>query len=297
MSNTPRRAASVALASITALLLLAMAPSVRAGQAQHSSRHHAVVQILRDPNGNALRFGPRNAFAMSENWSGYILPKFETKQKYLSASGTWTVPSVTFEDAPSGFDMELSATWVGIGGYCKNTRCRAVDHRLIQLGTEQDAFSDNTTSYYAWYEMLPAFETPIPSTMLAIHPGDTITASLTCAGKCKGKASWTLTINDVTTRQNFSTTVRYRASKLSAEWIEEAPSFGVIQPLADFNTVALTQSVANGAGADLSLGDSLALVNPSYGPTSNISRLNSTLDGFSACWGANRLLTSCSPPL
>ena len=32
----------------------------------------------------------------SENWSGYVLSKVETRDHYTSASSTWVVPEVTF---------------------------------------------------------------------------------------------------------------------------------------------------------------------------------------------------------
>lgn len=260
----------------------------------HHLRRHAVVQMLRDPGGNVLRFQRvRQTLGQSANWSGYVLPKFETKQKYTSASATWVVPSVSFEDAPPGAGLELSSNWVGIGGYCKNAKCHAVDRKLIQLGTEQDVTSAGTPDYFAWYEVLPAFETP---TSLVVHPGDLITASLTCAGKCKGRQSWTLAMNNLTTGGTWSVVVKYHASKLSTEWIEEAPSFSSgIQPLADFNTAAFSQSTVNGVAADLTTGDSLQLFNTAFGPTSNISAPDSTHDGFEACWGANQTFTPCFP--
>jgi hypothetical protein len=73
---------------------------------------------------------------------------------------------------------EYSANWVGTGGFCENQLCTRGDKTLIQLGTEQDVAPDGiTTQYYAWYEMLPAAETPLPANNI-VKPGDTITASL-----------------------------------------------------------------------------------------------------------------------
>lgn len=300
MSNTFRRGVRVSIASFAALLLLAIAPGVRAGET-HPVHKNAVVQIVRDPDGNALRFGPRANTMQSFNWSGYVLPKFETKTKYTSASATWVVPSVSFIAAPAGFSDELSSTWVGIGGYCKNARCRTGDRTLIQLGTEQDAFLDGAPEYFAWYEILPAAETVIPS--LPVLPGDTITASLSCAGKCKGKALWTLTMTDLTSgAPPFTTSIKYKSSKLSVEWIQEATTLGrVIQPVADYNTVAFSGATANGATANVGAGDLIQLVNTFKNnvgwPTSNPSApVLPTLDGFAACWGADGILEPCAAP-
>jgi len=222
---------------IFALMAMGIAHLDQAGEPIHP-RNPATVQVLRDNNGDALRFGDRQTTLMSTNWSGYVLSKFETKQKYTSATATWIVPAVSFADAPVGFTTEPSSSWVGIGGYCKNAKCRHADRKLIQLGTEQDANSDGTTIYYTWYEMLPAFSVQTP---LAVSPGDTITASLICSGKCNGRQSWTLSLTNNTTGLNWSQVFTYEASKLSAEWIEEAPSsFSGVLDLTNFGTASFS---------------------------------------------------------
>ncbi len=76
-----------------------------------------------------------------------------------------------------------------------------VDKSLIQLGTAHEALSRTETDYFAWYEMLPAASIP---TSLVVNPGDVITASLTCAGNCTGSQSWTLSMTNETTSQNWS---------------------------------------------------------------------------------------------
>jgi peptidase A4-like protein len=224
-----------------------------------------------------------------------VLPNFETGQTYTAATATWIVPAVSFQDAPLGFAFELSSSWLGIGGYCEDSNCSTADSTLIQLGTEQDAFSDGSTQYYAWYEKLPAVSKLIKK--FPVNPGDTITATLTCKGKCGKSQRWVLTMADLTSGQSCKKTLHYKGWKSSIEWIEEAPSLiSGIQPLADFNTAVFSQSTANGVGADLSIGDSIQLFNPPYGPTSSPSAPNSTRDGFEACWGSNGTLTSCFDP-
>ena len=62
---------------------------------------------------------------------------------------------------------------------------------LIQTGTEADYYN-GSAHYTAWWEILPAAATVIPS--ITVRPGDRMTASIT-----KGSGSdWTITITDTT---------------------------------------------------------------------------------------------------
>lgn len=255
-----------------------------AGRASIVAAKHAPVEIIRGPDGTALVTG--EATYTSTNWSGYVLPEFVTRQLYFSAQATWIVPTVVFKNKPA-----VSSNWVGIGGFCETTQCKNVDQSLIQLGTTQETTSRKNTSYFAWYEMLPAASIP---TALVVNPGDVVTASLSCAGNCTGAQSWTLSMMDETTSQSWSNVFTYESSNLSAEWIEEAPSgrHGIL-PLADYQTTTFDQSMINGAGADLSLADTIVMRNP-HGESSNVSALDSTFDGFSACFGPHKKLKPCS---
>jgi hypothetical protein len=139
--------------------------------------------------------------------------------------------------------------------------------------------------------MLPG---PSIQTSLVVNPGDEITASLACNGDCTGSQTWTLAMTDETTSQSWSQDVDYNSSNLSAEWIEEAPSKGrKIVPLADYGTTTFGLSMTNGESADLTDADSIVMHNP-HGESSNVSPLNSTFDGFSACYGPHKKLTPCS---
>jgi Peptidase A4 family len=250
---------------------------------------HAPVEMLRDENGDPLRIF--DSQLVSTNWSGYVLPKFLTGKNYTAAQASWTVPEVFFDGIESA-----SASWIGIGGFCKSKKCKRgdVDKTLIQLGTEQDAISDGDINYYAWYEMLPKAETLTP---LVVSPGDRITASLSCTGKCKNKQSWTLSIMNETTGNSWSKVVTYKASKLSVEVIQEAPSdqHGVL-PLADFGTVSFTDTTADAVGLNFSEGDSLVLQDPNGGASSNVSVPDATMDGFSACFSPDSTLATCTSP-
>jgi hypothetical protein len=266
---------------------MVIAPTASAGQSTITAKQRqllasqqAPIEVIRDQHGDALRTS--NGAFTSTNWSGYVLPKFETGETYTSAQATWEVPQVTWDGAPS-----ISANWVGIGGFCKSDTCKKVDNSLIQLGTAQESLNPVETDYFAWYEMLPKASF---MTTLTVNPGDVITASLTCAGKCKGTQHWTLSMTDETSGQSWSHEFKYSSSKLSTEWIEEAPSTqeGIV-PLADFDTTTFVASMVDGGSANLSAGDSIEMNDPN-GQLSTVSAPDSTMDGFTACFDT----TSCS---
>jgi hypothetical protein len=258
------------------------------GQSRAAAKHMP-VEVLFDASGEPLR--TFDSKLTSSNWSGYVLPHYLTKKSYMAGQATWTVPTVSYHGVEAA-----SASWIGIGGFCTTKKCKEVDFTLIQLGTEQDALSDSETDYYAWYEVLPEAETRTP---LAVNPGDVITASLSCEGDCTDN-QWDLAMTDETTTQTWSQVVSYESSGLSLEVIQEAPS-GVdgILPLADFDTITFSGTTANSAGVNLSKGDSLVMEDRQSSheyQSSNVSGLDSTHDGFRACFNAHKKLISCRKP-
>ncbi len=275
---------SFLLCALTVAIAGASSPAI-AGPARPRLKH-APIKVYRDENGDPLR--TIDDALVNQIWSGYALPEFETGNLYTSAQATWTVPAVSYEGVEA-----LSASWVGIGGFCENSGCDPVDQTLIQLGTAQAALTAKKTEYWAWYEMLPKASIP---TKLKVKPGDVITASLSCAGACTGKQKWTLSMTNETTGKSWHKHVTYKSPKLSAEWIEEAPSSrGGVFPLADFGTATFTQSMANAVSADLSTGDSLIMEDPN-GQSSNVSAPNLTEDGFNACFSPDSTLAACDSP-
>jgi hypothetical protein len=102
----------------------------------------------------------------SDNWSGYAETTAQTGQRYTEASAEWTVPAVATLPSSNGA-VGCAALWTGIGG--------ATSKDLIQLGTSSCSNSSET-GYSAWYEILPAAETIVPS--IQIEPGDRVFASL-----------------------------------------------------------------------------------------------------------------------
>ena len=288
---------------------------------------HSRISVHRDENG-ALKQGPRNEIETS-NWSGYVAANFLAPHNtYTQAQATWTVPKVSYVApppvchvynfggfqykfcSPSSAKWEYSSSWVGVGGYCEDANCTSVDNTLIQLGTEQDASKFGTTQYYAWIEMLPNAPIVVSSTpgcnslscAAPVHPGDVITASLTCAAGCAPGTTqtWTLSMSNITRKWNFETSVSYASTLLSAEWIEEAPSSSAgVLPLANYGTAKFAPTMDEGQvpGFDMSNTDANAIqmVDP-YGETSNPSSADGN-DVFNTCWGNNpSSFTACPTP-
>jgi hypothetical protein len=137
----------------------------------------------------------------SSNWSGYGGTAAKGI-KFTYATATWIVPSVK---KITGY----SSAWVGVDGFANNN--------LIQTGTESD-FVNGKAVYRAWWEILPASETVIPS--LKIKPGDTMSAAVDNISGNK----WEIEIADETTNKLFTITKTYKGPGTSAEFILEAPS-------------------------------------------------------------------------
>jgi hypothetical protein len=167
-----------------------------------------------------------STLAYSTNWSGYAV---NTGAGAVSqVAGSWVVPAVS--NSVSGY----SSAWVGIDGWGSST--------VEQIGTDSD-YVNGHAQYYAWYEMYPA--APV-NLSLAIHPGDTISASVSYSGLNQ----FVLSIADVTTGGSFSTTQTLAQAQLSsAEWIQEAPSsFTGVLPLANFGTINFSGANATVSG-------------------------------------------------
>jgi len=184
--------------------------------------------------------------ADSLNWAGYAV----TPGSGITAvSGTFTVP--TAGELPPGF----SASWAGIGGYSTSD--------LIQAGVSENSALGGEVlgggQYSAWYEILPASETPIsgctgavPS--CAVNPGDKISVDISNAGG----DNWDISLTDAG-NWSWSTTVSYDSSESSAEWIQEAPSLDGVQtipadvgnvsfgPTSSFTEGGSTQTIAEGS--------------------------------------------------
>src|SRR5438876_5270346 len=138
----------------------------------------------------------------SSNWSGYAI----TGSGFRAIRGHWGVPAVS-----ATRNATYSSSWIGIDGFNNPD--------LIQTGTEQDYYN-GSAHYRAWWEILPAPETVIPS--ITVHPHDQMSASI-----AQGSGSnWTITITDHSTGKSFTIVQTYSGPQASAEWIQEAPTVG-----------------------------------------------------------------------
>jgi len=138
----------------------------------------------------------------SSNWSGYVA----TGGPFTAVAGTFNVPSLTA--APT---RTATAEWVGIDG------SSASDPSLIQAGVQETYDpSTNVVRWFAWWEILPEAETPIP---LPVAAGNVVTVAISQLSA----GVWRITVTNDTTGQTFSTTQSYSGTGESAEWIVEAP--------------------------------------------------------------------------
>jgi hypothetical protein len=186
----------------------------------------------------------------ASNWSGYAVSESSPSglscvpasgAAYTSVTGTWTVPTVSGTRRSSTY----SAAWTGIDGF--------TDADLIQAGTEQD-FTGGSAHYSAWWEILPAAETPIPG--ITVEPGDSITVSITKVSSTQ----WTISLTDNgkaghAAQPAFGTTQSYSGPGTSAEWILEAPQVNGRQAtLAQYGSTTFDLSAVNGASPHLTAG-------------------------------------------
>jgi hypothetical protein len=237
---------------------MAVVGVVIAGLPAGSVASRAIVHHPRVP---VSRPGKRAAGWASSNWSGYAV----TGVTYSSVTAKWIVPVVS-----ASRNATYSSDWVGIDGF-KNSS-------LIQTGTESDYYN-GSAHYDAWWEILPAAETVIPS--IKVKPGDTVTASIT-----KGlSSSWRITITDGS--QSFTTTQTYRGPRTSAEWIEEAPTVGGrIAPLANYGHTTFDPGTVNGGNPKLTATEGGVMVQQRI-QVSTPSNPDRDTDGFNIAYGAS----------
>ena len=204
---------------------------------QPTSGQQATAQPTPGSSGQSAQPTPLPAVtrsaATSQNWAGYAATG---GQRYTGVSGTWTVPQLASSGAAG-----VGATWVGIGGV--NSR------DLIQAGTQDVSSGAGQAEFQAWIELLPQASQQIP---LAVAPGDSVSVSITEQGA--GSGVWQIVFKNNTSGNTYQTTVQYRSSESSAEWIEEAPaSSNGIVPLDNFGSLVFSRATAveNGRTVDL----------------------------------------------
>ena len=202
--------------------------------------------------------------AESTNWSGYAA----TTGTYTSVSASWTEPT----GICSGRSSQYSSFWVGLDGYSSSS--------VEQTGSDTDC-SRGRAVYYAWYEMYP---NPSVSYSNTVRPGDHFNASVTYTGSNQ----FSLFIQDTTQGWSHTTVGTLAgAARSSAEVIVEAPcctASGGILPLADFGTVSITGSTANGSALGNAGGvTQIIMVDNSGLDKDTVSSLSGG-ENFSATW-------------
>ena len=253
---------------LTAMLTLMAGLTLATGSASASTgtmsiRPGGPINLVSSSTvGNASAHGISHA-ATSTNWSGYAA----TTGTYTSVSASWTEPTGTCSGS-----AKYSSFWVGLDGYNSNS--------VEQTGSEVDC-SGSRAVYYAWYEMYPAASVSYSNT---VRPGDHFNSSVTYTGSNR----FSLFIQDTTQGWSHTTTgTLANAPRSSAEVIVEAPcctSSGGILPLADFNTVNITGSLANGAALGNAGGvTAITMVNNSGQAKDRVSSLSGG-ENFSATW-------------
>ena len=214
----------------------------------------------------------------SSNWSGYAVSTTSPSTlscvpasgvHYSSVRASWTVPTV------SGSSTAYSAVWTGIDGFTNSN--------LIQSGTEQDVIN-GVAHYSAWWEILPAPETVIPS--IAVTPGDSITVTI-----AKGSGStWTITLQDANGNQSFTTQQSYSGPGTSAEWVVEAPTVGGrVATLAHYGSTAFDNGTVNGSAVSIPANSGGELIQGSRFSSQVVSipsEPDGTGDGFASSYGS-----------
>src|SRR5579884_87065 len=205
-----------------AAILLALATASAASAARvHAQRVSGGIGVL-IPAHKGQKLPLHGGTTDSLNWSGYAVTP---GSGVTAVNSTFTVPTAGLD--PPGF----AATWAGIGGY--NTT------DLIQAGVEEQSFPSNPVlgnQYVAWYELLPASETPISNctgdASCAVTPGDHVTVDI---HNVSGN-TWSISLTDAG-KWSWTKNVTYSSSESSAEWILEAPTLVAQTVLANVGTV------------------------------------------------------------
>ncbi len=162
---------------------------------------------------------------LSGNWAGYVA----ARGQYSGVGASWVVPKLLATTT-----LMTDVAWVGIGG--------SKSKDLIQAGTHS-AVQNGKTQYWAWYELLPDYQKPIP---LAVAGGDKVTVSLTELSD----GLWYLSFVNETTGKFHGEALEYSSKNNSAEWIEEMPIVHdkagerAYAPLSEFGTILFSGAYA-----------------------------------------------------
>lgn len=187
-------------------------------------------------------------FAVSGNWSGYVVP---STTPVTSVSGEFTIPTLDCAKTRNAGET----AWVGIGG------AGGTSGDLLQTGVVSDCTDGVQTENPAWWEEYPQYPADLFPDM-TVSPGDLIQASVLRGSDL----SWTTRVDDLTTgvsglmqtghqwgtvldsdpstfvhSEGDASAVAYTGGT-TAEWIVEdyGTSAGTLVPFANFGTVTFT---------------------------------------------------------
>lgn len=232
--------------TLTALLAFAVLATTASAMASRNAGGHPRVR-----GHTRLQSIVTSAGQVSSNWAGYAITSPDPTASFTRVSGTWKQANATcgLNDSDSA-----SAFWVGLGGDLAGSQA------LEQIGTSSDCNPTGPSSFYAWYEVVPA---PPISFALKIEPGDTINASVTVSGNMV-----TMLVKNQTRGTAASQRISVKAPDLtSAEWIVEAPSSCIgascdMVPLANFHSIGFSKTQTTASGHTGALGDPAWITTP-----------------------------------
>lgn len=203
----------------------------------------------------ALAAGPLTL--TSTNWAGYAADT----GTYTSVSASWAIPAI---DCSSGRET-FTSLWVGLDGIDNSA--------LEQTGTEADCVSGEAI-YGAWWEVLPASETPYNVT---VRQGDVMSASVTYIGN----SNFTMALSDNT--QGWTKTTTHAGSSgfqnASAEIVsEQADTGGTLGGITP-NTATFSGCLVNGAPLASSEPEEIS------GTDSTVTPITNGGETFTVRWG------------
>lgn len=183
----------------------------------------AVVQGPKAGSGNGALDG---GALPNAHWAGY-----QTNSAVHSVAASWTEPSIA---APVSGNSDVSF-WAGLGG--QNTP------RLAQIGTAADGQAGQAVTYTAWYEMYPKPARGLDSTVISVHPGDRLSASVT---EISGGRFRLMLVNH-TTQERFSIMqTDLGIPTTNGAVIAELPTAPYKLSLASFGSVRFTDCTVDG---------------------------------------------------
>lgn len=257
---------------------------VRDGKPTAAGASHGCPPWRVDETTSALRTnGPEAALETSPDWSGYVI-QVNAGQKVDTVEATWIQPTVAC--GSTVHERQNASFWVGIDGAGSPT--------VEQIGTAGTCDGLRDKAYHAWWEMYPDVEIPIP---MAVRPGDVMHGRVTAVG-----SSFTLYLqNETAGGAPFETThFSAEAKRLSAEWVAEATTLGLLDgsthlsELPDFGYVRFSNCRATIDGNPAAFADGSWLLSPVVMANkldlthtkAEPSAISTTKDAFTVKWRA-----------